>query len=232
MSDEESTMEEPIVEEGSSITDTGYELESMKEQLAQLSQSQQQLLAALKTNTQGVKPQETAELLELAKDPAKFAAYIQQQTAQAKQEIRKESQKEIWDKKAYEDYPVLKTDKVFEAEVKKQMREFVNNGEYQPDNPMLIYRSAQIVASKLNKSPSQGLRRTQGQMTSEAPSQRSRGPGQSQSSVKIPDNDPRLIWGRDVYGIKGESLEKFKKELVDLGPHKPSERKRGRTLVK
>lgn len=232
MSDDlEDTVQEETVEESSSQVNQNYELESIKEQVAQQSATLQQLLAVFKTSQQGTATsQEMSQLQELAKDPAKAAAYLKEQTLAAKKEIQNEARKQNRDNEALKRFPI-ETDPVFKQAVLRKMQELIRDDNYSPDHPMLTLRAAELVAATY-KSNGQQTRRPGSQMTSEAPATRSKGVGPSQSSVKIDNNDPRLVWGRDVYGIKGESLEKFKKELADLGPYKAPERQRTRTLVK
>lgn len=225
--EQQDTVEESTVE----TNDTGInELENLKEEIFQLKNSQSQLIAALKQPKEEKKLPDANQLAALGKDPAALAAWLQQQTEESKKEIRRESQKEIYDRKAYEDFPVLKTDKVFQAEVQKQMKEFVGTGEYRPEDPMLIYRAAQIVAGKV-KSTETKKQSTGTQLTSEAPGVRSKTVTSSQT--KVSDTDPRVVFAKAL-GFEGKRLEAFKADLVtNYGTYvAPVSKQKGRMLKK
>lgn len=202
------------------------EIAELKEQLAQQSNALSQLVAALKQPAIDQKKVDQGKLAELSKDPAAAANYIQSLIAEGKNEIVRESQKEIQDRKAEQDFPILKTDPKFRAEVLKQMNEFIKTGEYAPNSPMLTYRAAQIVAGKLGKTESK--KQSSANFTSEAPATRSK-TTTTQGQNKIPDNDPRVVMAK-MLGIEGKRMEKFKSELD--GPYVPKPRQKARSLVK
>lgn len=228
--DDTDVMEETVtesVEENTGLQTTA-ELQELKEQVAQQSNALSQLVNALKQPQENKKVDQN-RLAELAKDPVAAAAYIQSVIAEGKNEIVRESQKEINDRKAEQDFPVLKTDQKFRSEVLKQMNEFIKTGEYAPNSPMLTYRAAQIVAGKLKASQSEGRKTTSSGLTSEAPSTRSKTTTQ-QSQSKIPDSDPRVVFAKALGITDSKRLDKFKSELD--GPYVPKARQRARSLVK
>lgn len=168
------------------------------------------------------------QILEFQKNPAAMLAWVTSQTKRSESKISNEFAKHQYDVKSEIEYPAIKTDKQFQQAVVRQMQEYINNGEYSKDHPMLQYRAAQMVAGKMNVKKSMSKTQTTEQLTSSAPST-SRGPGGSQSGkAQVKANDPRVVFA-ELAGLDGKKLEQFKQSL---GPYTPSTRKVGRTLTR
>lgn len=185
----------------------------------------QQFAQQTKPVQQAQAPKLTAEQAQALKEnPELMAQWLEAQAVQAKNEIRKESSKQIWDRRTEEKYPLLKTDKEFQKRVTAQMREMTAQGEYGNDDPMLLYRATQIAASEYIPAKSSATR------SSGPTSVESRMTSQRSESVKpkIDDNDPRVQFAK-VLGISGAKLDKFK---AQLGPYTPTQRRPTRRLSK
>lgn len=200
--------EEPKVELKSELDALKAELEAIKTQ---------QFYTQTQVKEEPKAPQFTAQDIEaFQKNPALLAQWLQKQTVEATSEIKKEAQKQVWDSRAYEKFPVLKTDEAFKKRVTAQMREFIAQKEYGKDDPMLLYRAAQIVAADYAPQAKKAQSNTQTSVESRVQSQ-SR---DSQVKSKISNNDPRVRMAMAM-GIQGEKLESFK---AKLGPYVPSSR--------
>lgn len=194
------------------------ELESLKS--AQFAQSQDRTPVIEQKQV----PQLTAEQAQALKDnPALMASWLQAQAETAKNEIRKESAKQVWDKKTYDKYPLLNTDKEFGKRVTTQMREMISQGEYGKDDPMLLYRAAQIAAAEYI--PTRNASKSSQGMSSVESRQTNRGDA---PKTKIDDNDPRLQFAK-VLGLTGDKLAKFK---AGLSAYVPSQRRQTRSFRK
>ena len=165
-------------------------------------------------------PQFSAEDLKaFQQNPELLARWIQNQAVEAKNEIKKESQKQVWDTRAYEKFPLLKDDKEFAKKVTSQMREMISQREYGKDDPMLLYRAAQIAAAEYAQAtPKRNV--PQNQHSSVESRSNTNTQRDMSSKSKIDNNDPRVKMAQAM-GIQGEKLEKFK---AQLGPHIPSNR--------
>jgi len=195
------------------------ELESLKSQ--QFVQQQAQAPQAQKA------PQLTAEQAQALRDnPELMANWLQSQAETAKNEIRKESSKQIWDTRTYDKFPLIKTDKEFSKRVTQQMREMISQGEYGKDDPMLLYRAAQIAAAEYVPARSSASKNAQSQSSIESRQTMSR--QDNVSKAKIDDNDPRLHFAK-VLGLTGDKLKKFKDSLP---AYTPSQRRQGKRLSK
>jgi hypothetical protein len=165
---------------------------------------------------------------EVVSDPAKLAAYIKKTTEMATQKATKaianESQKTTWDKKAEQDFPL--GDAAFNKAVKSQIREMTATGEYSPDNPMLVYRAAQLASLKLGTAPRTSTTQTKTSDEADAdprPSSVGTSTGGSsgtgtRSRSKIPDNHPTVraykLFNRNA---TKEDVERLKASLEKQG---------------
>lgn len=224
--DEENNLEEGQEKssEENNRQDYSAEFASLKAELESLKSQQ---FASVQAQT----PKEPSQIITIEQanalkdSPEMFAKWMQMQAETAKNEIRKESSKQIWDKKTEEKFPLINTDKEFKNRVSSQMREMVTQGEYTKDDPMLLYRAAQIAASEYtvsNKSFNKG-NSSPSSVDSRHSTARMDAP-----KVKIDDNDPRVQFAK-VLGIKGDKLIKFK---AQLGPYVTSQRRQVRRLSK
>lgn len=93
-------------------------------------------------------PEEVAQLL--AKDPKALAKFIKTQTEKATRSIQSESQKQIWDRRAEDTFPAIKTNESFKREVGKKIQELLTNGEYKENSPQLVYRAAELASLKFS----------------------------------------------------------------------------------
>jgi hypothetical protein len=207
-------------------TDLSAEFAAMRAELeAMKSQQYVQQQAAQAPEPQI--PQLTAEQAQALKDnPALMASWLQSQAENAKQEIRKESSKQVWDRRTEDKFPLIKTDKEFQKRVTAQMREMTAFGEYKKDDPMLLYRATQIAASEYVPNRSNASKNAQSQSSIESRQTMSR--QDAGTKTKIDENDPRLHFAK-VLGLTGEKLKKFKE---GLGPYVASQRRQGRRLSK
>jgi hypothetical protein len=230
---EETGSQEAALEEGGQQTghDTSYklveELSSLKDELAELKTANAQFLAGLqKPQQKEEKSFSDAEIQQFAQNPALAAKWFKEQAEQAKAEIRKETQKASWDKNAEEKFPALKTNKDFQKRVISQMREMMAQGEYTADNPMLLYRAAQIASSEFVQKPE--ANRSQANQLSSVESRGVRS-SMDQGKPKIADNDPRVNFLRMMGVNDAKKIEKFKSQLP---PYVRSERRSARRLSK
>lgn len=200
------------------FNDVKSELEFLKNQLVQQNTARE---IKQEAQAQTITPE---QLQQFQANPALLAGWLKAQTEQAKNEIRSESQKELWDKRAEEKFPLIKTDKIFAQKVSQQIREFTQNGEYKKNDPMLVYRAAQIVSTEYAPKPQQSPKNYQTSAEGRTSTVRESSGGKT----KIDDNDPRMQFAK-LLGITGPKLEKFKSQL---GPYVEPQRKQGRRLSK
>lgn len=203
-------------------------IESLSADLAFI---KQKLMASDKptVNTQSSEPEFTqADLERFRQDPTLIAKWLMSQTERAKNEIKKESQKEIWDRKAEEKFPLIKSDKEFQRKVAQQINELTSTGEYTRDNPMLVFRAAQLAAAEYQPRAS-AKNESRNFQTSAEP--RTSNPRDTGAKFKVSEDDPRLRFALAA-GFQGKQLERFKARLQELGPHQRTERKQGRRLYK
>lgn len=168
------------------------------------------------------------QLAAIAKDPELLGQFVQAELSNTKAELNRQQQKVHYDKLAEERFPALKNNRELQQKVAQKMKEMVEiTGEYSYESPTLLLRAAEIVAptfgglmdGKKKLETSSTLDVNQGSMNRQRQTQRS----------KVDDNDPRLRFAQ-LFGITDpKKLEAFKNQL---GPYKPTERKRGRSLMK
>lgn len=109
------------------------------------------------------------------------------------------AKKNYYDSKAEQDFPVLKSDKAFQALVKQNVQEMIGNGEMTKDSPTLIYRASQLAALHYKK-PTGGQQGSQSEMSAEAPTTGNR-PKPSDKSRDQNFNNMAKIFG---LGDKGK----------------------------
>jgi hypothetical protein len=159
-------------------------------------------------------------------DPSELIKYIKNTAEKSKLEIKKEAAKQSWDRQAEEKFPLIKTNKDFQKKVASQIREFTQTGEYSKDDPMLVYRAAQIVSAEF-ATQNRSNRESQN-FTTSAEGRTSVSRESSTQKTKISDNDPRVNFAK-LMGVSGEKLERFKSQL---GPYVAPIRKQARRLAK
>lgn len=172
----------------------------------------------------------TAEQIQaLQQNPALLAQFIEQQTNKSVSLIKNESAKSLWDSRAQEKFPLLKTDKDFQKKVGTRMSEL--KYDLGDDHPKLLYLATELAASEYKpKAQSQQSEKTREHQTSVEPS-RSRTSRESQSGSKNYDNDPRLVFAKLAGGDSDpKKLEAFKKRLDELGPYQQTTRKVARRI--
>jgi len=199
------------------------DVDALKEEMAFL---KEQLLAKKQTQEAEAPTFTAAQLQQFQANPALLAQWLQDQTKQSVSQIKNESAKATWDKRAEDKFPLIKTDKDFQKKVASQIRELTLNGEYTKDNPMLVYRAAQL-ASMEYAPKTQAKEQKQFTTSAEGRGSTVRDSG-SASKTKISDNDPRVNFAK-LLGITGPKLEKFKATLPE---YVPTQRKPARRLSK
>ncbi len=201
------------------------EVDELKSELAQIKSLLLEKNAPSKKEESAISQ---AMLDKFKADPSALADFLHQQTLAAKTEIKKEAAKQTWDRKAEEKFPLIKTNKDFQKKVASQIRELTSTGEYSHEDPMLVYRAAQLVSSEYVQSKRVDSSSDDRSFASSAEARTSVSRDVSRNQNKVTDNDPRLQFAK-VLGIKGEKLEKFKSSL---GPYVAPQRKQGRRLMK
>ncbi len=202
------------------------QFQELKDQIAGL----QGLLAKSQRSEEPKKPQLTSEqMAEIARDPALLGQYVQAQLSQTEAKLNRQQQKVHYDKLAEDRFPALKTNKELQQKVAQKMKEMVDvTGEYSWESPTLLLRAAEIVAPVHGGMLEVNKKRGNEASTLEA-SNTSSMQRRGQARTKVDENDPRLKFA-ELFGIRDpKKLEAFKQQL---GPYKPTERKRGRSLVK
>lgn len=188
---------------------SGIDLKALQADMAEIkaalraAQSQQ----TMKTIEEPKKPQISAEeVAAMSKDPARLQAWFEKQAIEAKAELQKEASKHRYDALAEQNYPALKSDDKFKTAVLQQMQEYVVNGEYSKDHPMLLFRAAQMVAGKFKGDVTSQSKTTQ-TTSGEPPMIR-----QQKQSGKFNEKD--LAFAK-VAGLPKEKTEKFKQFLTE-----------------
>lgn len=229
MSQEEAVDQEAVTEEVSQTSDNSTskifeEFSSLKEELAELKAANSQLIAGLTQKKEPEKTLSDSDIQRFTQDPASMARWVKEEAEKAKAEIRKETQKQTWDRQAEDKFPALKTNKDFQKRVVSQMREMMAQGEYTADNPMLLYRAAQIVSSEFAQKPEA---KNQSNFATSVESRMGR--SVDSAKPKISDNDPRVNFLRLMGITDAKKIEKFKSQL---SPYMPSQRRQSRRLSK
>lgn len=219
--DEQETLDQNDVQT-SKRTVAVEDFDAVKDELAFLKEQ----LAAQKQPQAAEAPAFTAaQLQQFQQNPALLAQWLQDQTKQSVSAIKNESAKAVWDKRAEDKFPLIKTDKDFQKKVARQIAELKSNGEYTADNPMLVYRAAQLASMEYQPKVAT---KEQKQFTTSVEGRGSVERQSSGSKPKISDNDPRLHFAK-LLGITGPKLDKFKAGLTE---YVPTQRKQARRLSK
>jgi hypothetical protein len=227
---EQGSDQEEIVqdEQSSQSHQTDDRFEALAQDLAFI---KQQLGTKAKTEVQEIVEPElsAADLQRFQQDPTLLAAWMKKQTEKAKNEIKQESQKELYDRRAEEKFPLLKTDRDFQKKVATQINELISTGEYTRNNPMLVFRAAQLAAAEYQPKTVSNKDSRSFQTSAEGRSSVPRESGLGKT--KITDDDPRYRFAKAA-GLEGKQLERFKARLQELGPYQRTERKQARRLMK
>lgn len=199
------------------------ELDSMASQLEEIRALNYQLMSKF-AETQGSTTTTSQKHVEvdaasLAADPQKIAEFIKSQTDKAVKQVSEVSQKEIWDTKASKDFPLIETDNNFRAQVIAQMKDFVSSGEYSSTHPRLLFRAAELVASRNATKASTMATKSKDsdeRETSIAPSSDSATISTTRNKSKVLDNDPRVrfykLFKKDA---TKEDIERFKNSQLE-----------------
>lgn len=209
---------EQVVEEDA----TALELAEIKSQVSNLFASQNRILEALTPKQRDDLTDEQVQ--ELAKDPKKLIQTINAMVDTKVKQVTTTTQQREIDRKLQEEYPAIRTDPKFRNAVVAQMKEFIANGEYSEDHPMLTLRAAQLVAGKMNVSGKKEHVIQRATPSAAAPNQ----VRQSTVKPKISDNDPRVVMAREM-GLDEKSIATFK---GTLDAYQAPERARGKTLLR
>lgn len=230
MSEENEVSEEQVDQESEiEAPDYSQKLGYLEDQIGELRETNSQLLDYLKALQQ---PQEKKkqefdyqQMQQFSQDPNKLAEFIENTAEKKSKAVEQKFEKKNWDAKAYSDFEILGTDKKFQSEVKKQMSELINDGDYTVDSPKLLYRAAQLAATRYaasNKGESSQVRHE----TSVAPSNTAT---LTTKRSKIDDSDPRVRFFKMIRPkATKEQVEAFKK---DLSPTYERETIRKRSLM-
>lgn len=209
--DAQDTSEENYQEEQPEVS----ELSSLKQELQELKGLNQKLLSTLTPQEKKASELTTEQIAQMQQNPALMAQWLKAQADSAVGKIQSETRKQVYDQKAYKEFPALETNKQFETAVLGQMKEFISTGEYSAENPMLLYRAAQIVAGKMNVKRNNPTRSAD-LPTSEAPQSRTVRSPSGQRSPTISDNDPKIQFLK-AFGITDpKKIEQFKKQLPEM----------------
>jgi hypothetical protein len=206
----ETTTDQEQVAEDNGFQKLREQNENLSEKLEMLQTQMQNFVAAMTPQQKKEQGLTQAKIAEMRDDPAAIAQFIQSETQKAIGQITQDSKKQHWDRKAEEDFPALNTDKAFKQQVIQKMRELKANDGYTDDNPMLVYRAAELVGSKMAKVPAKST--SKDAFTSEEPSRGVTRGTTGQTKSKISDNDQRVVFAK-LLGIKGDKLEKFKTQI-------------------
>jgi len=210
-------------EEAPQVDSTLEEIKSLKDQIRDLQAS----LVARNT------PQKTEEpdlsddqYAAIAQDPKLMGQFLKAFTQKQKTELTTQANKLHYDKLAEERFPAIVTSEVVKKKVIAKMQELVISGEYRPDSPTLTLRAAEMVVPTLGSS----VLETKKRQNADVMDASTTGVHRSKAMrSKIADNDPRIQFLK-LYGITDpKKIEKFK---AGLEPYQPTQRKRGRSLMK
>ena len=144
----------------------------------------------------------------------KVAKIIQSSTQRATAQSQAESQRQLWDGKAKEEFPL--TDPTFEREFRRQWRDFHSAG-MDTTHPRSLYQvakaTAQAIGSKsVSTKPANTGRAGNDMQDSEAPSgQSSRSSSRSKSAID--DSDPRVAFYRMKGNKSEDQIKAFKERL-------------------
>jgi hypothetical protein len=209
------------------------EVNPLEAKLAELQSQIASLTGALSAQQRPKQQEKEPELsdeqwAEIAKDPKLMGQVMKAQLNKTTSQIQKEQQKAQYDKMAEERFPALRSNQELQRKVSAKMQEMVEvTGEYKWDSPTLLLRAAEIVAPTVGGILEVNKRRDSGASSLDA-STNSVHRGR-EARTKIQDNDPRLQFAK-AFGITDpKKLEAFK---TTLGPYVPSQRKRGRSLMR
>lgn len=217
--EEEATQEESAQE---NVDMTALELADLKNQMSSLLATQNKLLESLTPKQRDELTDEQVQ--ELQKNPKKLFETIQGMVDSKVKTLVATDERKRTDSRVFEEYPALKTNPQFQKAVVNQMNEFIANGEYTADHPLLTLRAAQLVAGKMNVKKDQPVAQ-RNQVSAASPNQiRS----SSQGKVKISDNDPRVVMAREM-GMDDKKIAAFKAQLP---AYVAPEKARGKTLLR
>lgn len=156
------------------------------------------------------------QALQLAKDPAKLANFIQSKINEGLATFNKNVASKSWDDKAYDEYPVLKEDKKFQDAVKKEIQDLIASGDMTKSSPRLVYVATQLAASKhgfAKKSATSSQQQSRSGGATSLPANSGAGASRGSSKSSVADNDPRLVLAQKL-GWSKERLDSYKEKLA------------------
>jgi len=214
--------------EGAPEVDYRQELQNVHGQVSSLTQQISQLASVVKQNAlnnqpkapepKGPSDEELRALWEqnpVAAMKIMTEEQVRSAVTEATREIgntyKRESGQQHWDKKAEQDFPMLKTDVEFQQAVTGKIQELTGDGEYKNDSPKLLYRAAQLakasLGSKFYKDSSNKTKVSAGTHGGVG------APRTAKKGVKaeISDDDPEL---KIYLAFGGSNVEQRKKDLA------------------
>lgn len=201
--------EEGQVQETEADTETTVEpVDQTKQELADIKQQLAKLTAQLtpKEEKKAVAAMSPEVVKAIKDNPEMLMQFVNQQIDGAKRDFKNDVNKSDFDRKAYEEFPALKTDAGFQKVVQKHASDLIAGGEFNKDSPRLIYMASKLAAAEYK--PQAKTVKEAGEPSGLAPSGHVGAAGKS----RISDNDPRVQIAISA-GFSGEKLEKFKQTL-------------------
>lgn len=221
---EENTVEEEATTEEEQVDDQEdlkIQIRNLENQVAYLAQNKEQKKQDVSEDEM---PESVAQAL--AKDPQALARWIQAKTKEGVNEVRKETQKQSWDRRAEEQFPSLKTDQKFKNEVSRKIQELIGNGEYSRDSPQLVFRASELASIGFKNPVDSGKKKSQPTSLEHGKSDRQ----EKKTGFQASDDDPRLVFAL-MNGVRGEKLKDFKKHLEKYGPYEAPKVKKSRMIL-
>jgi hypothetical protein len=130
---------------------------------------------------------------------------LQEEMAKQKEELRRESQKDMWDKRTQDDFPIK--DVKFTAQMNQSWQDLVDSG-LDTNHPKAVYKAAEQASLVLGLGK-KGAKGTEIVPTGES----SQGRVRQVSRSSVSDNDPALQMYKMAFGDSPDKIKEYKKDL-------------------
>jgi hypothetical protein len=130
---------------------------------------------------------------------------VRAETQGIEKKLTTTSQAQYYDQKVEQDFPLIKKDKEFQALVRAETKNLVNDG-MNPDSPKLVYKAAEIAALKHKGAQDTKTGKEKKEITSEAPSNIKK-----TEDVKVPKNAEKMF---KSFNMSPKAQEIYKQNLA------------------
>jgi hypothetical protein len=190
------------------------EVETLKQQNAEILSSLKALQQAQNQPKEAPQKTYTAEEFKALQESNPEAALeyviskkLNASTSQIETKLSAQQQQVYYDNKAEQDFPLIKTDKKFSAEVQKEIRALVDAG-MSKDSPKLVYTAAEIAALRY-KGHENTKQSNNSSLTGESPSK-----VKTNATQKVDADDKTFKAFANAFGLSDKAKEIARRNIA------------------